>query len=92
MLIQKLDFYEQQIEDLSKKEEYHINEIDNAKITHNDKMKVFQKVLETDVEKTKQRLQIINIEKEKVEEKLRDTENKLLTETNNHQTTEKNYV
>jgi hypothetical protein len=53
-------------------------------------MKSFQQALESVSEKTKFRLENVSKEKENIEEKLRDTENKLKTEITNSQTLDKN--
>lgn len=76
---------------MSQKEEHHINELGNVKIKHDDKMKSFQQAIETDAETTKLRLDTVSKEKETLDEKLRDTENKLKTEITNNQTSDKNY-
>lgn len=90
LLNQKLDFYEQQIAELSTKDEDHMVEINNVKMKHDDNMKSFQQILESDIEKIKQRLESNIKEKETIEKKLRDTENKLENEINNRQIIEKN--
>lgn len=90
LLNQKLDFYEQQIAELSTKDEDHVVEINNVKMKHDDKMKSFQQILESDIEKIKQRLESTIKEKETIEKKLIDTENKLENEINNRQIIEKN--
>jgi len=90
LLNQKLDFYEQQIAELSTKDEDHVVEINNVKMKHDDKMKSFQQILESDIEKIKQRLESNIKEKETIEKKLIDTENKLENEINNRQIIEKN--
>jgi hypothetical protein len=76
---------------LSQKEEHHINELGNAKIKHDDKMKSFQQAIESDAEKTRFRSMAKKKVEITIEEKLRDTENKLKTEITNNQTLEKNY-
>lgn len=53
-------------------------------------MKSFQQAIESDAEKTKFRLETVSKEKEILEEKLRDIENKLKTEIANNQTNDKN--
>jgi chaperonin cofactor prefoldin len=53
-------------------------------------MKSFQQAIESDAEKTKFRLEAVSKEKEILEEKLRDIENKLKTEITNNQTLDKN--